>query len=453
MKRRDVIRTIPLFGAGLYGFSVQALARKGKRKPLCLEYLSRVSALFERIVRTETDNLLEASYAIARTRRNGGSCFCQWETGHSFDGDMFPNRHGNTGIFTMGYTMGTPAVEPKSGDLLLASVLRKPLDDPRKKGLFVIGGPTPWCGDTANIELLTERNQALKIKPYSDIWIETYIPTRGALMWLPGETVPLGPTSGALGMVTYWAMLADAVRVLARDGGTVEVYGDEPALGDTAPYASLDKPLAGDYFAASLGEIGQIEAEYGTLQQIARAATDAILSGGKLYVYSRYHEALCAEASGKRGGLALINTTHAEDKNFQGTARDFMIMGIYQPDDPVDLKMLAHYRSKGLKIAVIGPSTRNGTVPKGKTVPGEADFHLGLMNDTYGLFAVPGVPKKICPTSGLMVNLMFWSVAIELAEEIIRRTGNTPGVLSTGAIIGGSDQRRRRTELVKRRGY
>ena len=426
---------------------------KNDSKPLCLEYLDRVVKMFRKIRNLESDNLLEASYHIARTNKNGGNCFCQWETGHSFDGDMFPGRHGDTDIFTMGYTMGSPSVEPKAGDLLLVSVLRKPLEDPRKKGIFVIGGPTPWCGDTANTELLTERNKNLKIKQYSDIWIETYIPTLGALMWLPGETVPLGPTSGALGMVTYWAMTADAVRVLAREGIHVEVKGDEPSLKNNAPYVNLNKLLADSYFEESIRQIGQIEAELGTIELIAKAAADCILSGGKLYVYSRYHEALSAEASGKRGGLALINTTYADDDKFEGTQKDFMIMGIYQPDDEVDLKMLQKFRKAGMKIASIGPATRDGKIPQSKTVPKETDFHLGYMCDTYGLFAVPGVAKKVCPTSGLLVNLMFWATAIRLAEEIMERTGNTPGVLSTGAVIGGGEQRKRRTEMYRERGY
>ena len=85
--------------------------------------------------------------------------------------------------------------------------------------------------------------------------------------------------------------------------------------------------------------------------------------------------------------------------------------------------------------------------------PGETDFHLGLMCDTYGLFAIPGVDKKICPTSGLLVNLLFWTTIIQIAEEIMLRTGDTPAVLSTGALKGGGDQRRRRMEMVRIRGY
>jgi hypothetical protein len=409
--------------------------------------------MFERIRSSELDNLLEASYHIAQTFKSGGTCFCQWETGHSIDGDMFPDRPGDPEIFTMGYTMGTPSVEPKAGDLLLVNVLRQPLEDPRKKGIFVIGGPTPWCADTEHTELLTEENQKLKIKMYSDIWIETYITTLGAIMWLPGETAPIGPTSGALGMVTYWAMIADAVRLLARDGVVVKVKGDEPKLGEKAPYVNLNMPLAEGYFAESMKQTGQIEAETGMVKRIASASVDSILSGGKLYVYSRYREALSAEANGKRGGLALINITHADDKNFKGSGKDFMIMGIYKPDDEVDIQMLEKFRKTGMKIASIGPATRDGRSPDGRSIARETDFHLGLMCDTYGIFAVPGIERKVCPTSGLLVNIMFWATAIEIAEEIIRRTGNTPGVLSTGALRGGSEQRARRMDMVRFRGY
>ncbi len=453
MIRRDAVKFLSALPAVMPGLGAAAVSARPRKRPLCFEYISQVTGLMKKILETESGNMLEASHAIERTFRNGGTCFSQWETGHSFDGDMFPDRPAGTNIFTMGYTMGNPGIEPKPGDLLLINVLRKPLDDPREKGIFVIGGQTPWCGDTSQTELLTERNRALRIKPYSDIWINFHITTYGALLWLPGETAPLGPTSGALGMVTFWAMAADAARLLARDGIEVNVKGDEPALGDNVPRVSLSKQLGEDYFTEALKQIGSIEGEYGTIKSIAKAAVDCILSGGKLYVYSRHREALSAEANAKRGGLALINTTFAEDRNFNGAANDFMIMGIYSPDDEVDLEMLETYRRTGMKIASIGPATRGGRIPDGKTVPREADFHLGYMCDTYGLFAIPGIDKKVCPTSGLIINQMFWAVMVQIAEDIMVRTGNTPGVLSTGAIIGGGDQRRRRNEMVKVRGY
>jgi len=453
MKRRDMLSLIPAVGAGLLAAGRERRALAGEGRPLGLDYLDRVVGFFGKIRATGTDDMLEAAYHIAAARTRGGTCFCQWETGHSFDGDMFPGRPGDPDIFVMGYTMGQPPVDPKRGDLLIVNVLRQPLEDPREKGIFVIGGPTPWCADTANTELLTERNRRLEIRKHSDIWIETYNPTLGALMWLPGADAPLGPTSGALGMVSYWSMIADAVRILARGGVAVGMKGDEPPLGGDAPYESLDRPLGAAYIDAAVRQVRMIEAEYGVVKRIASAAADRILDGGSLYVYSRYRQALSAEARGKRGGLALIKTTWAGDASFEPGGRDLVIMGIYRPDDETDLAMLDRCRNAGTAVAAIGPATRDARAPEGRTVRGRADLHLGLMCDTYGLFALPGVERKVCPTSGLLVNLMFWTTMIELAEEIMRRTGDTPAVLSTGALIGGGEQRRRSTELAKSRGY
>jgi uncharacterized phosphosugar-binding protein len=453
MNRRNILHLLPLLGAGLAAFPEKGRARGKRPRELGLVYLDGIRAGIRKIRETESENLLRAAEAIARVRKNGGNCFCQWETGHSFDGDLFPGRHGDTDLFLLGYTMAKPSVAPKSGDLLLINVIRQPLDDPRGKGLFVIGGPNPWGADTIQRDQLTEANRALTIRAHSDIWIEFHYTPYGALVPLPKEEVPLGPTTAAYGMVTYWAMVADAARLLSRDSFSVAVKGDEPPLSGNAKRMNTEKPLGGQYFEESLRQLDRIGEEMGVIRRITRAIADTLSAKGKLYVYSGRRESLAGEANQKRGGLALINTTSADDSKFAGTAKDFMIMGIYQPDDATDLKMLDTYRSLGMKIASIGPVTRDGKTPPGRSVPNETDFHLGWMTDTYGLFALPGMSRKICPTSGLLVNILFWTTMVQLAEEIMRYTGNTPAVLSTGAVVGGAEQRKRAAELVKTRGY
>lgn len=450
--RRNAIKIMAILGSFI-GFKSIGFSGESCCKPLCVQYLEQITELFKKIKTNQTGNMLEASSAIARTIKNGGTCYSQWETGHSFDGDLFPDRPGDTNIFKVGYTLANPPNEPKKGDLLLLNVIRKPIDDPRAKGIFVIGGPNPWCADTEKTDLLTDDNRKLKIKMYSDIWIETYVTTYGALLWIPGASFPFGPTTAALNIITYWAMTADAVRLLARDGIPVQVRGDEPKLSGEIKYADINNPLAPLYLDECIRQTEMIQGELGTIGKIAKEAADCILSGGKLYVYSRYREALCTEASGKRGGLVLLKTTFADDKDFAGTNKDYVIMGIYQPDDPVDIQMLEKFKKAGIKTASIGPTTRNGVVPNGRTVPKESGIHLGYMCDTYGLFAIPGAEKKVSPTSGLLVNLMFWVTIVRLAEEIMARTGNVPEIMSTGAMKGGAEKRNRSLEIVKVRGY
>ena len=106
-----------------------------------------------------------------------------------------------------------------------------------------------------------------------------------------------------------------------------------------------------------------------------------------------------------------------------------------------------------MKVASMGPMTRNVRIQEGKTVPKETDVHVGRMCDTYGLFAVPGFDKKVCPTSGALLNQIFWATCMEIVEEIMRRTGNTPGIHFSGAIKGGNEHNAFVRNMYDERGY
>jgi len=473
MKRRDTFSLLPLSLAGLAGIPLKALAEELcphqqypnkmlHQPPLALKYTSKVREMLKWIRKTQSENLLEAAYAIARTVKNGGTCWCSWDMGHNTKFDMFADRNGNPGIFTMGYD----PEKTKKGDLFLASIWGGPHEDLVKKDIFVIGGPAPWGMDAKLAELIVRDSAKRRLRPYSHIWIETNITTIGAIIKVPGSPAPIGPLSGILGMVTFWMMQADACRILARDGIKMNVFGDEPELPENAERVSLHSPLMDDYFDAVMNQIEMIGAEMGNIREIAGMAVDSILSGGNVYCYSSYRNSLSAEGQTRRGGLALTRGLHRFDgaevdqgklvsygEEFKGTKNDLVIMGIFKPDDEIDLESLDTFRKQKMKVVSMGPMTRDIKVPEGRTVPGETDIHVGRMCDTYGRFALPGLNRKVCPTSGALLNQIFWATCIEIVEEMIRRTGNTPGILFSAAIKGGTEHMHRVREMARVRGY
>ncbi len=474
MKRRDTFSLIPLSLAGIAGVPARALAseicgniscqtKPQPQLPLAIKYTLKVRDMLKWIRHTQSENLLEASYAIARTVKNGGTCWCSWDMGHNTKFDMFPDRNGNPGIFTMGYDTS----KSKKGDLFLASIWGGPHDDLVKKDIFVIGSPAPWGGDAKLSELIVRDSAKVRLRPYSHIWIETNVTTLGAIMKVPGSPAPIGPVSGIIGMVTFWMMQADACRILARDGIKMNVYGDESELsGDNINWVNLHSPLMDDYFDVVMNQIEMIGSELGNIREISRMAVDSVLSGGKVYCYSRYRNSLSVEGQTRRGGLALTRGLYrfdgseidtgklvGSDGEFKGTKNDLVIMGIFKPDDEFDLRALESFRKNKMKVVSMGPMTRDIKVPDGKTVPGGTDIHVGRMCDTYGLFAVPGFNKKVCPTSGALLNQIFWATCMEIVEEMIRRTGNTPGIFFSAAVKGGTEHMHRVIEIYRERGY
>ncbi len=462
MKRRDTLRLLPLSAAGAVGLARKSSAqplppRQGAPNPGAPGPGSGLYDQYSRIVRdrlnwirnNQSENLLEASYAIARTVLRGNLCWSMWDTGHSTQNDQYPDRNGEPEIIAPNWN----AQQAKDGDLLLASRWGGPYDVVAEKNIFVIGGPAPWGGDALGQELLREDVQTSKIRPHAKIWIETNITTKGPEVYIPGAPAPFGAISGILGMVQYWMMLADACRILSREGYKGAVEGDEPSLSEKTAWAGLDRPLMGDYFRTVMQQIEMVRGEMGEIRKVANEVVDVLLSGGSVYYYSRAYAGPATEALGRRGGLAFNKADWEGNKNFDGGPKDIVIMHINKPDCEIDLKHLEKYRKAKMKVFSLGPEARDGRVPEGKTIPKLTDMHFCRIADTYGLFAIRGFNQKVCPTSGPVKNQAFWALQMEIAEEIIRRTGNVPGILMSGALKGGNEHNAIVRRRIEARGY
>jgi len=327
-------------------------------------------------------------------------------------------------------------------------------EDLKTKDVFVIGAPSPWSGDPVGFREVRGDIQPLKIGDYADIWIETNITSIGAILTVPGMPAPIGPVSGPLYLTIMWMILADVCRICSIEGVKISVMGDEPKLsGENRNRIDVRQPLYDDYYDIVERELGLVGAELGDIRSMASMAVDSLLGGGSVYYYSRYRETFRGEATGRRGGLALAKGI-SDGEDVKLTKKDCVIMGVFQPDDEVDLKHLDSFRKAGVKVASIGPITRNFAIPDGRCVHKETDIHAGRMSDTYGLFAVPGIDKKVCPTSGISMIAVHWAVSIEMIEQIRKRTGgNVPGVHYSGALEWGTDFNRRVRAMAQDRGY
>jgi len=472
MNRRNAIRLFPLSLAGMAGMTNRVLAADNdwdKRwpvvpgEPLAKLYSRRVRERLTWVRENQSESLMEAAHAIADTIAAGGKCYqSNWDAGHT-ESDSWPGRNGEPDIFSTDWDLG----KAKKGDLLLTTGQTENGEEIKKKGIFIIGCPSPWSGDARYPELLRDDVRKIVIRPYADIFIENQATVLGGMVSVPGMPAPLGAESGIVGKTTIWMMLSDACRILARKGISRSVKGDEPKLkGDNIDYKSfggwvnLTEPLMDDYFTTAMQQIEMVFAEFGTIRKIASVAVETVLDGGKIYGYSKYNS-IAGEADSRRSGLTITQgvygshlDTKDKRKDFQGTSKDFVIMGITKPDDEIDLAMLDTFKERGMKIASLGPMTRSIQVPKGRTVPKETNYHAGRMIDTYGLFAVPGFDQRVCPTSGIVLDHLWWCTIMELVDQYMTRTGgDIPGTFYSGALKGGMEYYFRMLETYRDQRY
>lgn len=455
MKRRDSFKFIPLTAAALGSFSRYARSIEQKEcpedVPLCLQYPINIMKMLTWIRENQMENMLEASYAISRTIRRGNTLWMYWDQGHSTNAEMFPGRHGLPKFCVHGYDQK----KARKNDMLMISRLlsQEAFDDLGKKEIFVVGAPSPWSGDPLGFEHIRDDIINMRARPYADIWIETNITSLGGTINIPAMPAPIGPVSGPLYITIMWMILADACRVLSIEGVKGAVDGDELSLSGRNPsWVNTADPLMDNFLDEIFREIELVGAELGTIRVIASMAVDTLLNGGTVYYYSRYPYTFATENTGRRSGLAFAKGL--SDGNISGTSKDCVIMGVYQPDDEVDLRNLDEMRKRGMKIASIGPVTRDFIVPDGRAVHKETDFHVGRTYDTYGIYALPGFDKKVCPTSGIAMFVTTWVINLEIIEQIrIRTGGNIPGVNYSGALKWGGGFNTRVRSMAKERGY
>jgi len=459
MKRRETFRLIPVSLACFGSLAQKAGAwetgdhsgNSTEQLPLALVYPKNIVDMLTWVRETQSENILESAYAIARTVLKGRTCWINWDQGHSTSAEMFPGRDGLPGFLTLGYD----PKKARNGDLLIANrtLPEGGYEDLAKKDIFVIGSSSPVSGDVRGFEFNFERIQKNRIRPFADIWIETNITSIGALIKIPGMPAPIGPVTGPLFITLMWMMVADACRILSIEGKSGKVYGDEPELsGDKVNWVNVADPLMDNFLEEVIREMELIGAELGDIRKVASMAVDTLLNGGTVYYYSRYDYTFMTEATGRRGGPVFAD--RISDGNIKGTPKDCVIMGIYKPDDEADLKNLDEFKKIGMRVASIGPITRNFEIPEGRTIHKETEVHVGRMMDTYGLFAVPGFEKKVCPTSGIIMFTIHWAISMEIIEQIRKRTnGNIPAVHFSGSLKWGSDYNKRMRTMVKDRGY
>lgn len=459
MKRRQTLTLIPLVLTSLWERMGEAIASDEKNQsdswednlPLAFQYPKKIREMLTWVRMHQSENILEASYSIARAVLKGRTCWCHWNMGHRWHSDIFPGRNGEPEIFIPDYD----PKKSKDGDLVLAGFpfTQEVFDDLKKKDLFIIGTPDSTRPDSINYEDLKNEIQPMRLRPLADIWIETGMDTEGTAIKLPGMPSRMSPITGPIYMTLFWMMLADTCRILALEGKPMNVKGDEPKLtGAGIDWVNLADPLMDDFLEEVLTEMELIGSEYGNLKKIAAMVTDTVLNGGSVYWYSRYREAFCYEAYGRFGGFYFSKPAY--DGLIEGTSKDCVVMGIYKPDDEADLKNLDEFKKRGMRIASVGPIGRDYSIPKGRTVPKETEAHIGRMCDTYGLYAIPGFEKKVCPTTGILNCVMLWTISVEIAEQIIERTGgNVPAIGLSGALKKSVRHTQQMRLFLQDRGY
>ena len=132
-------------------------------------------------------------------------------------------------------------------------------------------------------------------------------------------------------------------------------------------------------------------------------------------------------------------------------AGDFVVIAGEASDIRENYEAARAFKQAGIKVIYIGPGKTEGSF--GDDIPEIADWHIDTFSpEREGVVSIPGLSKKICPTTGILYALALFMLNAQFIEHMIE-ADMTPFIYMGVHLIGGRAYMNCISEIFEKRGY
>ena len=114
----------------------------------------------------------------------------------------------------------------------------------------------------------------------------------------------------------------------------------------------------------------------------------------------------------------------------RGGDKDVFLIAAVSVNDPQELAWADEAQTNGNYIVGIGPSNNGGLRDRCDVY---FDDHC---DEAAGVISIPGRPDKVCPATGILNNVIMYTLTAQFVDEMCRR-GAVPYFLMGGYRFGG----------------
>ncbi len=440
--RRDMLRAGALLGAGIAsGNASSADAARPAHSPIggskwddeynfghtilfMEEYLQGTLEILG-CLSGELEHIGELSDRAVSVVKAGGTVWNSANIGHMPSTEQSEKRRGNPCVMKT-YTARaktqnkaemseTDFSDVQKGDMIITCYCNRSLQAARDRGAYVVSVPVNYINNEFWPEGYVLPNEDnLMLKDVSNEILHSYIPYEQGLVHPPAipymAICPSCTTSlGAL----YWMLSAEIANKLA----------DPKAR-------RVDK--SAEYLSILTERTKRIEERHmDAIRETAVEMTRRVRDGGRWFVRSPEHSGLAGELVRVASGPWMPNTG---DWNAKKTRNVMLISGI-SPAYPDDVKIALEKQVEGAYVIGVGPAAMDGVVPNGRLIDVANAGFDNFSPEFNGIIRVPGRKDSLCPTSGIMSNIIQQMICAQWADEMCRR-GSVPYFL-LGNYRGG----------------
>ena len=382
-------------------------------------------------IRDDTPILTEVSTKAVEAIRAGHNVYANVTTGHMPTYELVNEREGNPAQFIFnGNDANTPEeyADMGPGDVLFTNRVSYEVKAARDAGAYVVVYTTCYVNNlwTPPGEVHPNEDDLMPEDVASRV-IESHIPWKQGLLHIPQiPEMPVFPGSANGSCTIHWMITAEVAHAIAT--------GDMPNGARGREYADILIERLSDMFAL----------EFDRMKAVAPTIAKRIIDGGHYFVQSG-NEGVKSESWGVAAGLMMANAFEARSVA-DGGNKDVTLIAAVNTHDAQELTWTDEARTNGHYIVGIGPAEHDD-------LRSRCDVYFSNQcAEPGGVLSIPGRDEKICPTTGVMNNVMMQMFSAQFVDEMCRR-GAVPYFYMGGYRTVGGPYNELSRKFFDERGY
>ena len=373
----------------------------------------------------ELDHIGELTTRAARVFKSGGTIWQSMNLGHMPGSEQSSKRRGHPGEdIIRDHNPQTPTVLAgreatdevlqgyeglKKGDMLFTNHCNNSVLAARERGVYIVAVTSNYITNEFRPEGFSHPNEGnLMLGDVSNEILHSHVPYDQGLVQAPEiPEFKICPSSTTGQGSLFWMICAELANKLAD--------GNAKGVDKSAEYLRI--------LTERVAMIKDIHMQQ--IREVAVTMARRIRNGGRWFARSLEHPGFASELTGVASGPMIVNWSNAE-KSWDATKeQNVMLIAAISPAYPDEVKLAMDKQLEGAHVIGIGPDSLDGVAPPGRLIDiADAGFD-NFSPESGGVISIRGRKDTICPTSGIVGNIIQQMICAQWTDEMVRR-GSVP---------------------------